>query len=261
MSALVFIITAALSSVYDSTFTQATQAYEAGDFAKAAQLYEQIVNEGVVDPALFYNLGNAWYRSGNLPQAIANYERALQLAPRFESARMNLDKAVRNTKRGLAKPLPSDWEQSLLFWHYTLRPRTTYLVAALVWLCFWAVLALRQWRKLPYTRMAAAGLLLLGGAFGASAWAKAHPEQLAVAAAETVPVRYGTGDNETVRFELYAGDRVVVDGQMNGWARVVTVDGERGWTHAEHLVFVGPPYRRGAAEAEPEQEAIKAQAS
>ena len=96
--------------------------------------------------------------------------------------------------------------------------------------------------------MAAATQLqaILAVAFGASAWEKAHPVELAVANAETVPVHYGTSENETVRFELSEGDRVIVDKRATGWARVVTAEGERGWAQDKHLAFVGPPYERPA---------------
>ena len=85
-------------------------------------------------------------------------------------------------------------------------------------------------------------LAVLAAAFGASAWAKAHPPALAVAAVERVPVHYGTNEDEAVRFELYEGDRVAVDRRADGWARVNISSGERGWARESDLVFVGPPY-------------------
>jgi len=237
------------ANVYDATFDEAASAYDGGRYAEAVNRYEQLVSESVVDAGVFYNLGNAYYRNGDVPAAIANYERALQLNPRFRQARQNLDTAVQATQQRLARPLPADWEQSLLFWHYNLTPRETYYVAALLWVAFWAMLGMRQWRPLRYTRRVALGLGLLAAAFGASAWVKAYPAQLAVAARETVPVRYGTGDDETVRFELHAGDRVTVDRHASGWARVTTVDGERGWAREESMLFVGPPYEPFVAAA------------
>jgi len=237
------------ANVYDATFDEAASAYEAGRYAEAVNRYEQLVSESVVDAAVFYNLANAYYRNGRVPAAIANYERALQVNPRFRQARQNLDTAVQATQQRLARPLPADWEQSLLFWHYNLTPRETYYVAACLWGAFWVVLGMRQWRPLRYTRRAALGLGLLAAAFGASAWVKAHPAELAVASLETVPVHYGTGDDETVRFELHAGDRVTVERHASGWARVTTVDGERGWAREEGLLFVGPPYKPFVAAA------------
>jgi hypothetical protein len=78
-----------------------------------------------------------------------------------------------------------------------------------------------------------------------------------VAAGETVPVHYGVGEEETVRFELHEGDRVSVDGQREGWVRVRTSSGERGWTPATSVYLVGPPYasyRQAAAVGRPADE-------
>ena len=229
-------------SVFDESFEAATTAYNRGNYSDAITVLEQLVSAGVAEPEVFYNLGNAYYRSGLLAHAIANYERALQLHPQLEEAQENLNTCIRQTERGLSKPQPPDWEQSLLFWHYNLRRDTSLKLAILTWCLLWALLALRQVRRYPYLRRTALAMGLLTALFVASAWVKSSPQQLAVAVQRGVPVRYGVGDTETVRFELYEGDRVAVDRRDNGWARVETGSGERGWTREENLVFVGPPY-------------------
>lgn len=240
---LMCVLFGAGAGVYDQEFARAAKAYEAGDYATAIGVYEQMVGESVAHEALFYNLGNAYYRSGRLGAAIAYYERALQLDPGFENARENLDKAVRETRQHLARPLPSDWEQSLLFWHYLVSRETTNRLALLFWLAFWVVLGLRQLRPLRYTRRAASVLAVLALGFGGSAWGKAHAPALAVADADA-PVTYGTSESGVVRFELYPGDRVNVDQRRDGWVRVKTGLGEQGWTREANLILVGPPYAR-----------------
>jgi HEPN domain-containing protein len=240
---LMCLMLASGAGVYNEEFARAAKAYEAGDYAAAIGAYEQMVGESVAHEALFYNLGNAYYRSGRLGAAIANYERALELDPGFDNARENLEKAVRDTRQHLARPLPSDWEQSLLFWHYLVSRETTNRLALLFWAGFWVVLGSRQVRPLRYTRRAASVLAVLALAFGGSAWAKAHAPALAVADADA-PVTYGTNESDVVRFELHPGDRVTVDQRKDGWARVKTASGEHGWTPESNLVLVGPPYTR-----------------
>ncbi len=242
MNTLLCMIMVLGANAYQDTFANANAAYTAGDYAKAIQLYEQLVSESVVDPAVFYDLGNAYYRAGRIGPAIANYERALQLNPNYDHARENLAKAVQDTPHHLSRPAPPDWEQSLLFWHYNLSQSATYLLALASWCAFWVLLGIRQWRPLRFTRRAAVAAFVLAMAFGFSAWDKAHPQLLAVACDNVVPVHYGTNENETVRFELNVGDRVLVDKRIGGWSRVETKDGERGWAQDKGLVFVGPPY-------------------
>ena len=79
-------------------FNQANEQYAAGNFAEAAQTYSQILNDTsatqtlpAADRALvYYNLGNACFRMGELSQSILAYERALRLRPTFSDARYNL---------------------------------------------------------------------------------------------------------------------------------------------------------------------------
>jgi tetratricopeptide (TPR) repeat protein len=244
MMAWISIAVLAGANMYNQAFDQANAAYDAGDYQTAIDAYEQLISESVVHPVVFFNLGNAYYRSGCLGAAVANYERALQLNPRAEDARENLDKCVRETKQQLARPRPPDWEQSLLFWHYNLPPRVTRLTAIILWFLFWSLLAVRLVRPIRFFRHAALGVGLLALAFGLSAWTKAHTDLYAVAVDEQVPVHYGTSEDETVRFYLYAGDRVLVDRREKGWARVMTSDDERGWVKQDALALVGPPYER-----------------
>jgi hypothetical protein len=238
------------ATVFDDQFDRGTEAYANRDYATAVAVFEQLIDGGVDHPAVFYNLGNAYYRLGWLGPAIANYERALRLAPGMENAQQNLRHCIARTERRLDRPLPPEWEQSLLFWHYGLAPRTTFLLAAVCWMGAWLVLGVRQWRRAPGTRpmrrtaLLAGVLAVLAIAFGGSAWVKAHPAMLAVASNSVVSVRYGPDDTDTERFRLYEGDRIVVDRRRNGWSRVTTSTGERGWARDQGLAFVGPPYER-----------------
>lgn len=232
------------ATVFNSAFDRANAAYLEDDFQAAINGYEQLVSDGVTDADLFYNLGNAYYRVGRLGPAIANYERALHLRPGFESAERNLAQCLGETQRQLSAPLPPPWQQALLFWHSGLTPKTSLVVALACWILVWALLAFRLKRQRPYLRRAAVISAVVAVMFGLSSWVKEHPPLLAVANDDNVPVRYGIGPDETLRFELFAGDRVLVERRADGWVRVATAGGERGWVEEDELTLVGPPYQR-----------------
>jgi hypothetical protein len=230
------------ASAFDNAFDEGVTAYRDGDFSTAIQHFETLAEQGVAEPEVFFNLGNAYYRTGQLGAAIASYERALQLDPGSEPILENLNRAVARTEASLPRPNPPDWEQAFFFWHGDLTGRGSLAIAAAAWCLAWVLFAVRFFRPWPYLRMGgvlliAISLLLLGS------WrVKSHPQSLAVAARDRVPVRYGRRAEETVRFQLFEGDRVRVDDRREGWVRVETFDGERGWTEANNLYFVGPPY-------------------
>jgi tetratricopeptide (TPR) repeat protein len=249
MNTAVFLALAALgANVFNESFDDGVKAYEAGEYVRSAEVFEGLVKQKVIDSAVFYNLGNAYYRQGNLGEAIVNYERALQLDPTLKVAQENLNRSVRQTRRHLAKPLPSDLEQAFLGWHYGVPRATSARVAAFGWVGVWLLLAVRQRYRVRYLRRGALALGLIAIASGTSAWVKWHPEQLAVACEAEIPVYYGKNESETVRFELFEGDRVKVGAIQNDWARVVTAEGETGWARASQFAFVNPPYRIPSSE-------------
>ncbi len=72
-----------------SDFDLANAAYAEGKYEEAATLYQSLIDEQP-DAVLYYNLGNARYKQGELAQAILNYERALRLKPNYKDAKYNL---------------------------------------------------------------------------------------------------------------------------------------------------------------------------
>jgi tetratricopeptide (TPR) repeat protein len=225
-----------------SAFDEANRAYESNDYAGAVRQYEAIVAAGAADAALFYNLGNAYFRLGQVAPAIANYERALQRDPRLEPAQANLRYALAATDRNLARPLRSRWEEGLLFWDDALRYGEVRTLAMLSWAAFWAALLWRVIKRHRFQIPVIIVALLAAGAFMTSLYSKSFPLPLAVASQPELNVRTGANPADTVRYTLAPGDRVRVETESNGWLRVATVDGERGWAPAEAFVLVGPPY-------------------
>lgn len=74
----------------ENVIVNAEKAYNADQFIESAKLYEQAKEDGV-STELYYNLGNAYYKSGEIGKAVLNYERALLLDPSNSDAAYNLD--------------------------------------------------------------------------------------------------------------------------------------------------------------------------
>lgn len=78
-------------------FVTANQLYQDGDYSEAVESYLNLVAAGVENPAVYYNLGNAYFKTNQLGMAVAMYNRALKLDPRNEDIRANLEFARRFT--------------------------------------------------------------------------------------------------------------------------------------------------------------------
>lgn len=219
-----------------------TAAYRAGDYAAAASNYALVAASEPDNAPVFYNLGNAFHGMGRPGAAVAAYERALQLDPTLDAARQNRDKVLDQTKRNMAKPLPPDWEQALFFWAERFPVSRLLFMGIFLWASFWAFLALRLVRPLPWHRLTAALLALVCLLFLGAAWAKSHPQRLAVAFEEEVPVYFAKSSEDSPRFMLHEGDRVLVERIDPGWMLISTVGGERGWVSQDGMVLVESPH-------------------
>jgi tetratricopeptide (TPR) repeat protein len=237
-------------------FEQANALYEAGDYEKAAGLYQQLVSAGVENADLFYNLGNAWYKAGEIGRAIVNYERARRLAPRNDDIAANLDLA-RSLLRDRQFVDDSHWLRRVIMWpHDNLSTRETFVVGSVFYsLLMLAILGFIFRRSsfvgrlYPLLSMASPGRLLgldrtqdfilaicatflLTAFTGVSAWAKYEEEtgrSRAVVVQEEVAVYSGPSDDSTLQFKIHEGTEVQIDGARTRWAQVRLPGGLSGW--------------------------------
>jgi tetratricopeptide (TPR) repeat protein len=68
----------------------AAKAYQRQEFKLAASLYEKLLGSGETSSALHYNLGNCYYKGGELGKAIYQYELAKKLSPNDDDINNNL---------------------------------------------------------------------------------------------------------------------------------------------------------------------------
>ncbi len=217
-------------------FVDANTAYEEGDYGRAAALYLRLVDAGHDRGELYYNLGNAYLRGGELGRAIAAYRRSLRRLPRDEDVRANLTFARRSAKDAIRPPEPSPVASTLFFWHYGLSPVELAVATAVLNVLFWGLLALRLFRRdSEIARWAL--ILVLVPLLGVAASLVARiaiPSRIAVIVPQEIDARTGPAADEVVRFRLHAGTEVRVEDRREGWLRIALPDGQQGWIAGEH---------------------------
>ena len=242
MSSILSLLFLLNADIYTQTFAEGNTAYQQANYTDAVASYQRLIDSRVAAPEVFYNLGNAYYRMGDLGRAVTSYERALQEAPTFRPAQQNLHQALRSSKQNLDRPMEAAWRQALFFWDDSFSLTLVRNMSLVFWVLAWSLLALRQWCFFRFGRVIAGVLMVAALLFTGSTWGKMYPIPLAVAANETVAVHFGPSEEEMVRFKLVEGNRVAVEGTNKGWVRIATVSKERGWVRERDLHFVGPPY-------------------
>ncbi len=130
------------------------------DFLAAARAYHELVNDGVRNGPLFFNLGTALLLAGDSENAAVALRRAERYAGSTPEIRTNLRQALALQSGQTDAELP--WDYLLFFWHHD-APLPIRAQAALGgWLLLWVALLLRLWSHPGAGRLRAfanAGLL------------------------------------------------------------------------------------------------------
>jgi tetratricopeptide repeat protein len=237
---------AAPITAQDEIVESANQAYQSGEYLEAIDAYEAVLDAGFTSAGLEYNLGNAYFKSGDLGRSILHWERALSLSPGDPDTRANLDLA-RSLTVDVVEPLPTFWLFSLVTAWVRLLPRGALLVVvATGWLALSGGVIMRLLARTE--RLSDLGRwLAAGGAFivmvmGANLVVREFgvgTAERAVVLVEAVSVRSApANDDDLTLFEVHEGTRVRIDHRTGDWAEVVLDDGKVGWVPLEVMEVI-----------------------
>ena len=224
------------------TKAEADSAYVRGEYQLAITDYEALLKQGG-SAELYYNLGNAYYRTENITKAVLNYERALLLSPGDPDIRFNLQIARSKT---IDKIVPES-EMFFITWYHALVnlmsvdawARMALISLALVIMLLLVYLfASRIWlRKVGFF----GGILLLIVFVLSNLFAWQQKQNLlfrkgAIVTASSVTVKSTPAKNGTDLFILHEGTKVnITDGSMRGWLEIRIADGKEGWIERNKL--------------------------
>ena len=235
------------ASDLSSTFDAANRLYEQGKFAEAASTYEKLAQSSPASATLYFNLGNAWFKAGQLGRAIAAWRLAERLEPRDPSLRFNLA-FVRKKVTGSETPAGSLWNRALKALTVN---EWTGLASAGLWVWF-LLLAAREWRPAwrralsGYTATVGIAAALLIGCLAAAANQQFGVASAVVAVPEAI-VRIGPLEEaQPTKFQFRDGNELTVldqkelavSGQSQLWLYVRDAAGRSGWLKSDQVVLL-----------------------
>ncbi|MBK7945513.1 MAG: hypothetical protein IPJ85_09475 [Flavobacteriales bacterium] len=225
----------------DSLLAAGQQLYIAGDHQGA--LNALLTIEADFDsPALQLSIGNAWYKLGNIPNAILHFERGLLLDPSDADLRANRDLANSQVK----DKLPGAADHAFARRWQELRAGSDPDQWALraLWLmtitCL-LIISSRLIRSRPARRAAqvaaamCAMLLMISIAFAAARHRHSAVRDTAIIMAPRMDARAEPAEGAKPLFILHKGAKVEVRDSMNGWNEVRLPNGSVGWMPASAM--------------------------
>ncbi len=211
-------------------------------YQKTINAYEKIIASGDESAALYYNLGNAYYKNKNIPLAITNYERAKVLDPNDEDIIFNLRLAKTQTIDKI-ELVP---EFFLSAWYnMTTGILTTNVWAYLSVLTFFLSLSLllfyffsRSVRLKKITFISAAFLLMMSLLSMVSSYNQKSlnfDRSFAIIINPSVNIKSSPDENSTSLFILHSGTKLQVLDKIQDWYKVKIENGETGWIKLEDV--------------------------
>lgn len=229
----------------NSLFEKGNNFYQKSDYEAAAKTYEEIIKQGYESAELYYNLGNTYYKTGKIPNAILFYERAKKLAPNDEDINFNLKIAnlqiidkinpmpeffLKRWWNNIADLLPAnDWAWlaililfclliliivSLLSYNLGLKKITLFLSAVLFIIsCLSFLLARYQYKHLLNKNKAII--------FTPSAYVKSSPNEKSIDL-----------------FILHEGTKVEINDVLGEWEKIKLINGNIGWVKSHNLEII-----------------------
>jgi len=225
------------STIYENGI----DAYRKGQYDLAIQEFESIISNNWDSPELYYNLGNAFYRSGNIAGAVWAFESCLKLSPTHQDAIYNLKLANLKVIDRMDLPAPPFY----LKWYLGIKERFTpskwlniFLFVSLLFallLAAYRTISLSVLGKLQGIMMTVLFMVLFLTLH--SIWTE-NSYDLGIIYSAQVEARSEPNQFSTHLFEVHEGLRVSIKQTTEEWVEIELLDGKTGWIENDQIRLI-----------------------
>lgn len=233
------------SSHLQELFREANRAYRSEKFQEALDHYNDILSQGYQSAALYFNMGNCYYRLNQIGEAVLYYEKAKKLAPRDADVQYNLELA--NLRVIDRVKMPSrfflfDWWDAAKFYFSVFQ--LPYLVTGLFALTILVIIIRLFVKRDRIRRWVLSFAVILGiltifwGYIFLIRMTEFSTRNRGVILTPSVTVLSAPDENSTEVFVLHEGSKVELSDQREKWVKISLPDGKTGWIASRHLGII-----------------------
>jgi len=223
-------------------FSEATEYYNNGEYSKAIDNYEQILETGQHSEELYFNMGNCYYKLNAIGPSIYYYEKALLLSPNDSEILNNLSYA-QNMRLDAIEELPKTEIAKIYGSLINLFPcnQWAYIAVGLVilfvlsYLIYFFLASANQKRISFITSIFSLSLGIFCILMAYLQQQQNKKENPAIVFSKEVKVSSEPNNNSEVVFTLHEGTKVNVLEKLDGWEKVRIADGQTGWLMADNI--------------------------
>jgi tetratricopeptide (TPR) repeat protein len=223
-------------------FTRATDSYNAGEFEKAIEYYQRIIDNGKHSAELYFNMANAYYKRDEIGPSIYYYEKALLLKPNDPEILNNLGYA-QNMRLDAIDTIP---ESAMTRFYNTVVGKFSfdqwaYFSVAMIFLFVLAYLAyyllkIAIQKRISFTISMLALLLCIAAlCFAYLQYDAYKSNNPAIIFEREVAITSEPNERSERIFTLHEGTKVNVLEELNNWMKIKIEDGQTGWLPSENL--------------------------
>lgn len=220
---------------------------EAADdlYRKAVMRFETIVRKGgIQNGKLFYNIGNVYFKMGDIGRAILNYKRAGHFIPNDPNLIQNYRSAKARRMDRIEEPQQKRVLKTLFFWHYDFSTATRVVVFTVFFVFLWLAAILKLFISRQYLTWLIVFALIVSILFSGSLLTDFLYQQKyrqGVIISPEVIARKGnsTAYEQSFKEPLHAGTEfILIEERENNWYYIELTDSRRCWIPAEDAEFV-----------------------
>lgn len=243
LSALVMLLLFFAASCFANSLTDsAAVAYSKQEYKRSINLYEKVLFSGNTSYALYYNLGNAYFKDNQLGRAIYYYELAKKLNPNDEDIKNNLQLA--NTKTiDKIESKENYFAGAIKSGIYTLFSTNGWarinIIALFLSLAFFFVFIISKkmlFKRAGFLLGAACAITFFASFFiGYAALHDLNKKNQAIVTAQVVQVLNAPTTHGKSKFSLHEGTKLIVLSTNEEWTSVQLANGNEGWIRTQEL--------------------------
>lgn len=221
---------------------QAAKAYNNKQYPEAINLYEKIVSAGYESAGLYYNLGNAYFRTNEMAPAVWYFEKALKIEPNNDNIKNNID-VVNSKLADKVETVPElfykKWWKGLVN-YFTLSTMAilniVFLTISLILIALYISLSQLLFRKIAFWSGLFFFIFFCIGSIAASQ--RNHyinNEHQAIVFEPTVNIKSSPDENSKEIFVLHEGTKVTLLDVVADWQEIKIANGSIGWIRSSYL--------------------------
>jgi len=215
---------------------QAAKAYNLKQYSEAIALYEKIIDGGYESYALYYNLGNAYFRNNETAPAMLYYEKALKLAPHNEDIIHNIE-VVSSKLTDKVEMVPELfykrwWKQVLNLMDIDTLAILNIIIftLALILIAVYIAVSNILIRKISFwTGISLIFLFSIGVVAASHRNHYLNEQHEAIVFIQTVNIKSSPDENSKDIFVLHEGTKVTLLDQVAEWQEIRIANGSTGW--------------------------------